>query len=579
MGLLHSRAKFLENPEQFATRFRQDQASVEVKEYDFVIVGGGTAGCVLASRLSENPEFTVLLIEAGKSHEGYLFSKMPLGFAKLFLSAADWSFTTSFKHLDDRVIHCPRGKLLGGTRVDYDEWEREGAEGWSYNDLRPYFLKAEQFFPTVSRSDIRSDEHGASGPWKTKGPDPSLINQILIESCVNVGIPINKDFNTPRGTMGAGSWAAFIDSKGHRSSAATAYLTNDVLARRNLFVAVSCRVEKILFEKENNTPRAIGVELRTNRDGPLFRVSARKEVILSAGAYESPHLLMVSGIGPQKELEEKGITVVKDLPAVGKNLVDHVSCGSVVFQTKGVQTLDYLYNPLNALLALVQWYITGKGPTATLVSPGSAFIRSDDPSLPYNTSAGKPIPDLVDLSSGPNAPDLEIMWLPMVILNGGVGKPPSGIQGITVSVISLRPKSLGEINEHDMHIMARGLRLILKIARAKPLSNFTDLQKDKDKKYPFLWPGTADPDTLTEEEFYDFIRRNCSPACHAACTARMGKSEDFSVVNSKLQVHGIQSLRIIDASIFPKQVSGHPCAPIIAIAEKAADVIKTAYSV
>ncbi|GJJ13694.1 hypothetical protein Clacol_007950 [Clathrus columnatus] len=339
-------------------------------------------------------------------------------------------------------------------------------------------------------------------------------------------------------------------------------------------------------------PRAIGVELRTSRDGPLFRVSARKEVILSAGSYVTPQLLMISGIGPRAELEEKEIKVIKDLPAVGKNLVDHAACGSVVYRTtKSLPTYDRLNNPLRALVALVQWYITGKGPMATLTLPGAAFVRSDDPFLSYDTP-GEQIPhNLVDLTSGPNAPDLEIAWC----LDGGLGKTPPGIQGITISVVSLRPKSSGEVtlktnsvwdkpivdpkwfsDEHDMHVLTRGLRLILKIARVKPFADFADYREDK--KYPFLWLGTQDPDALSEEELHGFIRQKSTPAWHPACTARMGKSEDSSVVNSKLQVHGIQSLRIIDASIFPKQISGHPCAPIIAIAEKAADMIKEAYS-
>ncbi|GJJ13692.1 hypothetical protein Clacol_007948 [Clathrus columnatus] len=510
MGASHS--NFLSNPEQFATRVTQSQTSSKVKEYDFVIVGGGTAGCVLASKLSENPAFTVILIEAGRSHEEYLFSKIPLGFSKLFLSAADWAFsTTPQKHVKDRVIRLPRGKVLGGTR----------------------------------------------------------------------------DFNTPGGTLGAAPFLAFMDNKGQRSSAAAAYLTNNVLAWPNLSVAVNCCVEKVLFDDENNTLLATGVELRTTRDGPIFCVSATKEIILTAGAYGTPHLLLVSGIGPRKELEEKGVTVVKDLPAVGKNLVD------------GLPTYDYLAKPLSSLFALVQWYITGKWPMATLAAQGAAFFRSDDPSLPYSVPGGKPLPDLVDLSSGSNAPDLEISWFPMLILDGGVGKIPPGVQGATARVVNLRPKSSGDItletssiwdkpiinpkwfsNEHDTQIVARGVRLLLRIARTKPFSGFVDFREDE--RYPFLWIGTQDPDTLSEEELYEFIRKNSKTAWHPvsqleACTARMGKSEDSSVVNSKLQVHGMQSLKIIDASIFPKQLSGHPCTAIIAMAEKASDMIKEAH--
>ncbi|GJJ10842.1 hypothetical protein Clacol_005070 [Clathrus columnatus] len=396
--------------------------------------------------------------------------------------------------------------------------------------------------------------------------------------------------------MGATVCAAFIDSKGQRSSAATAYLTDDVLQRPNLSVAVGCRVERVLFDNDTNgtTPRAVGVELRIAKDAPLFRVSARKEVILSAGAYGTPHLLLVSGVGPRKELEDKIIHVVKDLPAVGKNLVDHPSTGGIVFRaTANAPTNDYLTRPLQALLALAQWFTTGGGPMAVLGSPGAIFVRSDDTSLPFGEA---PMLDsIVDVTSGPNSPDLEFVWIPLVIVDGGRGKAPPGVRGVTMSAICLRPQSSGEItlktndiwdkpiidpkwftNENDMRVLIRGMRLLFKIARTEPLVSHTDLQENYE--YPFLWPGSANPDTITDEELKGYIRKNFSPAWHPACTARMGKSEDSSVVNSKLQVHGIKSLRIVDASIFPNQLSGHPCAPIIAISEKASDIIKVEYS-
>ncbi|GJJ08197.1 hypothetical protein Clacol_002405 [Clathrus columnatus] len=447
------------------------------------------------------------------------------------------------------------------AEADYNEWEREGAEGWNYNDLRPSVnsIRGYKKHFTIEEIDTFLNPKDSVQPLPIRIYDRTNTEP-LVHGKLEDRIPV--DLNTPRGTMGTATWAACIDNDGCRSSAATAYLTDDVLARPNLFVAVNCCVERILFENENSTPRAVGVELRTARNGPLFRVLASREVILSAGAYGTPHLLMVSGIGPEKELVEKKITVIKHLPAVGKNLVDHPTCGFVAYRTKGVPTYDYLNNPLNALFALAQWYMTGKGPMATLVAPGGAFVRS----------------------------------VPMIVLDETVHKPPSGMQGITLGVACLRPKSSGEItlktdniwdkptvdpkwfsDEHDMHVLARGVRLLLKIARTKPLVDFVDYREDK--RYPFLWPGTQDPVELTEEQLHDFIRTNSRLAWHPACTARMGKSEGSSVVNAKLKVHGIQSLRIIDVSIFPKQISGHPCAPIIAIAEKAADMIKEAYSV
>ncbi|KAK0460401.1 GMC oxidoreductase [Desarmillaria tabescens] len=576
------------------------------KSYDYVVVGGGTAGCVLASRLSEDPSTTVCLIEAGKTHESDFLTSIPLAFSKLFKTGVDWDYeTVPQEALGSRRIYWPRGKILGGTSAincliyhrcapeDFDEWQRLGAEGWSYKDLLPYFRKAETFNPDRRRPDVKISDHGVTGPWQT-GPQhfpPAPIHEVLVETCKALNIPFISDTSSESGTLGSTEFVSCTDKNGKRSSSATAYLPPSVLARPNLTVATHTMVEKVLLDTSaTTTPRAIGLELSSVPGGPYFRVRATREVVLCAGAVGTPQILMLSGVGPRDSLEKLDIPVIKDHPAVGQHLLDHPSCGTVLFRTKASNNLtwDYVGSPLVGAWALIRWLFTGKGPMSGVSFPGGAFVRSDDPSL---RNTGSPVRDN---TSGPNAPDIEIIWMPLLVLEGGTKRPPKGVTGVSMGAMVMRPLSEGSIslktasiwnkplidpkylsNENDMNVLLRGVRLILRMARSEPFCSNIDWSKS-DGSMPWLYPGNADPDEISDEVLRAWISENGMGTWHPVSSARMGKDIASSVVDANLKVHGIDGLRVVDASVFPNQVSGHPCAVVIAVAEKAADIIKAA---
>ncbi|KAJ7584168.1 GMC oxidoreductase [Mycena floridula] len=576
------------------------------KSYDYVIVGGGTAGSVLASRLSEDRNITVLVIEPGKTHQGDLLTAIPLAFSKLFKSEVDWDYaTTPQKVLNGRAIPIPQGKILGGTSSincliydrcassDFDEWARLGATGWAYKDILPYFLKAESYSSTVR---ARS-EHGTKGPWQVGEQRciPAPIHQTLLTTAQNLNMPYVVDPSSATAQLGSTEFLTFTDRSGKRSSAAAAYLTPSVLSRSNLTVLTRAVTEKVLFSA-GQSPRAIGVEISSSVDGPRYRVRASKEVLICAGAIASPQLLLLSGIGPKEELKKHGIEGVLDHPAMGKHLRDHPSCGTLILRTKASEKLtwDYLGNPLSGLFAMVKWFVTGGGPMAGLALPGGAFIRSDDSLLRAAFTANGEIAPVEDNTSGPHAPDLELIWTPIIVLDNGKGKPPAGVTGISMGAMAMRPMSEGSITlktssiwdkpeidpnylsvENDMNVLIRAVRIILRMANTEPLRSVIELS-EPDKDMPWLYPGNKDPESLqiTDDELREWIRRNAMATWHPVSTARMGQDIKSSVVDVELKVHGVTGLRVIDASVFPNQVSGHPCAVVIAVAERASDIIK-----
>ncbi|GBE80631.1 Pyranose dehydrogenase 1 [Sparassis crispa] len=608
MGASYSRS-IVSDPAQFSTPAGDGKSDRSTwREYDYIIVGGGTAGCVLASRLSEDSDVTVLLIEAGKSHERDLLTRIPLACTKIFKTATDWSHeTVPEKALNERQVYWPRGKILGGTSAinaliyhhcapeDFDEWARNGATGWSFDDLRPYFRKSEKYTPNPLFPDVKSTDRGSTGPWQTTHTsDAAPINTLIIEACESMGVPYNGDLNTARGTLGIAHFSGIVDRKGQRSSTASAYLTKDVLSRPNLTVAVNTTVDKVLFSTaENSSPRAVGVEVSTAPTSPRYRVAARREVILSAGAVATPQILLLSGVGPAAELEEVGVPVVKDLPAVGRHLSDHISCGPLTFRAKSGFTWDHLSRPLAGAIAMFKWLMFGTGPLSALGPSSGAFVRSDDPKFPFSSPGCESGP-VKDLTSGPGAPDIELVWSPVVFIDNGFVEPPAGSYGFTAGAIALRPESTGSIklksnnawdkplihanyfdSESDMNVVIRGTRFLLRMAHTEPLASALDLRPESQDKSSFFWPGDADPEKVTDDELKEWIRRNSSPSFHPVSTARIGQGAETSVVDPSLRVHGISGVRVVDASVFPGQVSGHPCAVVVAIAEKAADLIKT----
>ncbi|PIL26389.1 hypothetical protein GSI_12146 [Ganoderma sinense ZZ0214-1] len=582
--------------------------------YDYIIVGGGTAGCVLASRLSEDPRTTVLLIEAGKDSYDAIPTKIPFSFYNIFGTDLDWNTKTiPQRGLNGRETYWPRGKVLGGTSSinaliyhrcspsDFDEWVALGAEGWSYKDLHPYFLKGEKFQPSSNHPRVNPANHGECGPRRTGFPaETAPINNYVIKACQELGMRQNDDINAGWGSLGVTRLTGFLDPNGRRSSTATAYLTNEVLNRPNLIYATDTMIQKLVFSDvvpPGQPPRVIGVQMNTAQDPQLYCCGANKEVILCAGTVGTPQLLMLSGVGPAKDLQMLGIPVVKDLPAVGRNVVDHVSSGPIPFRTKPDLTYDFLKDACARSAAFLKWKLFGTGALASMDYSSTAFVRSTDPRLPFYTN-GRPGPPVNDRSSGPDAPDLELVWAPQAAFADGFHKPSSDTAGVTFAAVVLRPESRGRITlrstnafdapnidpqylttESDMNVLVRGVRLLLRLAHTDPVASKLDLKPRGINASSPWWPGVADPNQISDEEIREMLRRTALPAWHPVSSARMGRSPADSVVDPTLRVHGIIGLRCVDASVFPTQVSGHPCAVVNAIAEKAADMIKASAAV
>ncbi|KAI0327374.1 GMC oxidoreductase [Cubamyces sp. BRFM 1775] len=602
MGHTSSRS-LVYQPSSFATPYTpsvedfvaDDQATW--RAYDYVIVGGGTAGCVLASRLSEDARHTVLLVEAGDSHEKSFFSRIPLAFVRQFRSPFDWNYaTTPQAAFGGRSIYWPRGKILGGSSSinamvyhrcdpsDFDSWERQGATGWGYASLKKYFIKAEKYIPIPSQR-VDPYEHGSNGPLSNSHVPIAPICSNFLEAAETLGIPLTNDLNTSRGTLGVAPFTATVDEK-HET---TAYLSADVLKRPNLTVAVCMMTEKVLFAKgSNGTPRAVGIQLSSSHSGPRFAVAANKEVILCAGSIGSPHILQLSGVGCAKHLAEQGIPLVRDLPAVGRNMKDHVTSGPLLFRARAGWTWDYLtQSPWRAAAALAKWFLSGTGPMSSVPFQVGIFVRADDDRLPF----GPPLP-VQDRSSGPQAPDLEFVVVPFAGTNQGLGLPPRGTYGISTGSVVLKPASSGTImikskdpydhpvidanylaDESDMNMLIKSIRFLLRLARTPPLLDVLDIRTSTTKGDLF-WPGDADPDKITDDEIKEFIRDSGHSSWHPVSSVRMGNDPKTSAVDVNLRVHGVDALRVMDASVFPDQISGHPCAVIVAMAEKAADMIQ-----
>ncbi|KAJ3553699.1 hypothetical protein NM688_g3475 [Phlebia brevispora] len=584
MGNLVS-SPVVSDPRVYATEVTgEGSKDQEYRTYDYVIVGGGAAGCVLASRLSEDRDVTVLLVEAGSNYGTNLFSLIPFPFVKTFHTSIDWAFETAYEIIG----------TISYTFADVTQ-STEDAEWSSDRLVQSYFNKAEGYRPSPEYPEIKPSDRGSSGPWITGHYSTPLapVCQAAHKSCVNLGIPDLPDANTAQGTSGVVDFLANVDSSGRRVSTATAYLTKEVYARPNLTVAVNAHVDKILFEGASGeeSPRAVGIEISTTPSSPRYRVRAGREVILSAGAVCSPKLLLLSGVGPAADLRKLDIPVVKDLPA-GQYLSDHIGSGSLRFRAKPGVTWDYLRSPLSGLAALLKWYILGTGPFSTLCVPSAAFIRSDDSKLPLVLDTSN-LP-VKDMSSGAGVPDTEILWAPATVAGPGLEDPPAGSTGMTMLAINLRPESTGSItlkskdpwakpvidpnyfaSESDLNVVVRAVRFTQHLARTEPLASLLAPRPElTDRKTNIFWVGDVDPDKVTDDELKEFVKENSLPEYHPISSCRMGVDPSTSVVDTELKVHGIKGLRVVDASVFPTQVTGHPLAPIVAVAERASDLIK-----
>ncbi len=523
--------------------------------FDYVIVGAGSAGCVLANRLSEDPSTQVLLLEAG-GNDFNPWIHIPVGYFKTMHNpATDWCYKTEpDQGIADRQLQWPRGKVLGGSSSlngllyvrgqaeDYDHWQELGNQGWSYRDVLPYFKKSED------QERGASEYHGVGGPLKVS--DLRLrrpIADYFIKAATQTGIPLNEDYNGAS-QEGVGYFQQTAH-KGFRWSTAKGFL-RPARKRANLKVITRAQTTRIKLEGK----RAVGVEYASG--GRRIEVRAQREVILSAGAINSPQLLQLSGIGPREVLRKAGVDVVHELPGVGRNLQDHLQI-RLVFKTSQRTLNDEVNSLLKRAWVGLKYLLTRTGPLTLAASQVAIFTRSE-PSV--------------------ERPDIQFHMQPL-----SADKPGDGahkFSAFTSSVCQLRPHSRGHIDiksadpfeypaiypnylsdERDCKVAIDSIKVARRIAAAAALAPHI--------KEEYV-PGTS---YQSDEELLEAARRFSQTIYHPAGTCKMG-SDDSAVVDDRLRVHGIDRLRVVDASIMPEIVSGNTNAPTIMIAEKAADMIK-----
>lgn len=526
--------------------------------YDYVIVGGGSAGCVLAARLSEDSSARVLLLEAG-GRDRHPLIHMPVGFAKMTGGPHTWGFNTvPQRHAENREIPYAQARVIGGgssinaeifTRghpSDYDRWAtEEGCDGWAFRDIQQYFLRSE------GNSILSGEWHGTDGPLGVSNvPDPHPTTRAFVQSCQELGIPYNPDFN---GQTQAGTGVYQTTTKNNRRcSAAVGYL-KPVESRPNLTVRTDCTVKRITFEGT----RAISVEVFVG--GGVERIHADNEVILTAGAIGSPKMMMLSGVGPAAHLKEHGVNVVHDLPGVGENLNDHFGIDIVAELNPASKSLDQYKKMLPAAVAGIQYYLFKSGPITSNVVEGGAFWFADQTA---------------------EVPDLQFHFLAGAGAEEGVPGVAPGAQGITLNSYTLRPRSRGTVrlrsgnpedaplvdpkylaDPYDLRTSAEGVRISREIFRQP------SLQKHINR---IVLP---DESVETEDDLKAYARKYGRTSYHPTATCKMGV-DDMAVVDPKLRVHGLDGLRICDSSAMPSLIGSNTNAPTIMMAEKAADMIR-----
>jgi choline dehydrogenase len=531
--------------------------------FDYIIVGGGSAGCVLANRLTENPATTVLLLEAGPKATK-LEIAIPGGYMKLHRSSVDWNcyWTEPQPYLQNRKIYHPRGKVLGGSSstnamayvrghaADYNQWASLGNKGWSYQEVLPYFIKSEH------NEQLKDKYHGHTGPLNVTHAQhyKTALATAFVEACNQVGIPHNHDFNGEQ-QEGAGR-LQFTIKDAKRCSTADAYL-KPILTRDNLTVYTGVHVKQVLIKND----QATGVEFFV-RNRSCEQVEATKEVILCGGAFASPQLLMLSGIGPKDLLAKYRIEVKKELPGVGQNLQDHLFF-PVSSLCKQPISNNYWIPWYRQLQGLAQYALSKKGPLTIGPLEACAFAKSDSsqpkPDLQFQftpTHAGNDYTtDVFDLNTFPDTDGYTVLPTQVNPKSRGYLTLASA-DPFATPVID--PRYLSE--EEDRVTMVRGAKLALEILEAQAFSPY------RVKKH---CPAQRDSD----EAWLNHIQRSAECVYHPVGTCKMGIDE-LAVVNDQLQVYGIGNLRVVDASVMPTLTSGNTNAPTIMIAEKASDLIK-----
>jgi choline dehydrogenase len=534
---------------------------VQGEAYDFIVTGAGSAGCAVAGRLSEDGRFRVLLLEAGPK-DTYPWIHVPLGYHKTFNNPrVNWMFDSEPEpELNNRIMYQPRGKVLGGTSsingmvymrgnaADYDEWRQRGCEGWDYDSVLPYFKRAED-------QERGADEfHGVGGPLKVSDHrwQPTLA-KAMHEAAQQAGIPANPDFNG-RTQEGVGYYQTTIN-RARRWSSARAYL-REAKKRKNLTIATSAHATRVLIENG----RAVGIEYRTP-DG-LKTARANREVIVSGGVYGSPQLLMLSGLGPAEHLQKHGIAVIKDMAGVGSNLHDHFNT-YVAYKCAQPVTMNDLINSLpRRIMAGMQYALGRTGPLASMGLYVGALVRSD---------------------KRLERPDLQINMFAWAIKERNRhGVVPQPFSAFGLSPVHLRPDGRGTVrlksadplvapeirfnflkSANDWNAMIQGLRICRDIGKQAALKPFVVEE---------ILPGAGVED---DAGLRAHIRANGVSNLHPVGTCRMGHNVD-DVVDPQLRVHGIERLRVADASIMPSIVAGNTNAPSIMIGEKCADMVRQA---
>ncbi|HEY1440555.1 MAG TPA: GMC family oxidoreductase N-terminal domain-containing protein [Mycobacterium sp.] len=521
--------------------------------YDYIVVGAGSAGAVVASRLSEDASARVLLIEAGGSHR-HLNVQMPAAFPKQFKTELDWElYTEPEPFLEGRSLYQPRAKMLGGcssmnamvyirgNRADYDSWAKEGATGWSYDEVLPLFRRSE------SNSRGESTYHGGSGPLHVEDlRSPNDLSRSIVDAMVATGIERNDDFNGAE-QVGAGFYQV-SQRRGHRWTTADGYLM-PARRRPNLTILTEAHVLRVRISQG----RAVGVEVE--RHGIREFLHAEREVVVSAGALNTPQLLMLSGIGPAGHLAEHHITTVVDNPNVGGHLMDH-PLYTANFETSSKGTLDSAQSPRQ----MVNYFLRGRGLLTSNVAECGGFIHT---------------------RAGDAAPSMQLIGAPGYFYNHGqstYGRPAftiacSLVGSLSEGVVRLRsadPTAKVAVTYNyfaeraDMETMVDAIERVRDIVAAAPLRGLVGAE---------IHPGES---ARTRAELEQKVRREVEHTYHPSCTARIGTEAD-GVVDAELRVHGVDGLRVADASVFPIVPHGNTHAPSVMVGEKAADLIRTSH--